>query len=435
MATRIVLLLAGITLASAPSHSVAQGPAPDQAMTLADAYRVAESNNPMLAAGLARTEAVRSMESSAALPPDPQLSVGVMNASLPGLSLDMSTSMAPAIEVMQMVPFPRKLSLSGEIARKQTEIAAGEAGETLWMVRARVAMAFYGVYQADRQIETIRGTLRLLEDFERVARAMYVSGEGRQADVLRAGVEVARMRAEIERMTAMREAAALRLNGVLNRPANTPVPAVAIAKLPDLIPSADTLRAWARDSRPLLLRSSLLVEQAGVRGDLARMELWPDLSVSFQYGQRDVAGMGTERMGSLMVGVSVPIFANRRQLKMRDEAIAMERMAEAELANVRVEVNTRIGELAAELDRAQTLMTLFRTEILPQAEAAVQSAFSSYRVGAVDFMTLLDARMMVNEYEQELYRLQAEYGQMIAELEMTIGREIPRNPDTAKEER
>ena len=34
-----------------------------------------------------------------------------------------------------------------------------------------------------------------------------------------------------------------------------------------------------------------------------------------------------------------------------------------------------------------------------------------------------------------LYRLQAEYGQMLAELEMTIGRELPRTPDTATEDR
>ncbi len=436
MATRFVLLLfAGVSLAWAPTPAVAQGAAAMDTLSLAEAYRLAEASNPMLAATRARTEAVRSLESSAKLPPDPQLSVGVMNASLPGLETDMATSMAPAIEVMQMVPLPGKLGLAGEIARKETEIAGAEADETRWMVRARTAMEFYEIYQADRQLETMRGTLRLLEDFEKVARAMYASGEGRQADVLRAGVEVARMRAEIERMAAMREAAVARLNGVLNRPADTPVPAVSYPDVPEVLPTAETLRLWAEGSRPLLLRSSLAVEQAEARSDLARRELWPDLSIGFQYGQNEMAGMGTERMGSLMLGVNVPIFARQRQLKMREEAAAMERMAEAERGDALAQVRARIGELLAEMGRARTLAELYRTEVLPQAEAAVQSAFSSYRVGAVDFMTLVDARMTVNEYEQELFALQAEYGRLVAELEMTIGLELPHTSQTTTEDR
>ena len=70
-----------------------------------------------------------------------------------------------------------------------------------------------------------------------------------------------------------------------------------------------------------------------------------------------------------------------------------------------------------------------------EATAAVESAFASYRVGAVDFMTLVDAQMTLNGYEQELHLLQAEYGQLIAELEMTIGRELPRTPQALTEAR
>jgi outer membrane protein, heavy metal efflux system len=73
------------------------------------------------------------------------------------------------------------------------------------------------------------------------------------------------------------------------------------------------------------------------------------------------------------------------------------------------------------------LIALYRTEVLPQAEANVTSAFASYRVGRVDFMTLVDAQMTVNQYRQELYALLAEYGRYVAELEMTVGRKLPRS--------
>ena len=99
------------------------------------------------------------------------------------------------------------------------------------------------------------------------------------------------------------------------------------------------------------------------------------------------------------------------------------------LGHNRAPVVEAIQRAAAELDRARTLINLYRDEVLPQAEANVTSALSSYRVGRVDFMTLVDAQMTLNEYRQEQYTLLAEYGSLIAELEMTIGRELPL-PDT-----
>jgi outer membrane protein, heavy metal efflux system len=262
---------------------------------------------------------------------------------------------------------------------------------------------------------------------------MYSVGMGRQSDVLRAGVEVARMRADLTRMRAMRTTAVARLNALLDRPAAAPVPSVSFAALPADLPTAAELQSWAEESRPLLEGARMGVEQARTQQSLARRELWPDLTVGVQYGQRP-SDMGTERMGSLMVGFSVPVFAGQRQVQMRNEAAAMERMADAELSGTRARVHAGIVELLAELERARTLVTLYRTEVLPQAEANVTSAFSSYRVGRVDFMTLLEAQMTLNQYSQELYELLAEYGQLVAGLEMAVGRELPATDTTVGED-
>jgi outer membrane protein, heavy metal efflux system len=135
-----------------------------------------------------------------------------------------------------------------------------------------------------------------------------------------------------------------------------------------------------------------------------------------------------------MVGFSVPVFAGRRQLRMRDEAAAMERMASAELGAASAAVAARVIELVAGLERDRTLVVLYRTEVLPQAEANVSSALSSYRVGRVDFMTLLDAQMTLNSYRQELYALLADYGRLVSDLEATVGRELPATADILVED-
>jgi outer membrane protein TolC len=427
--TRIpTVVAAAITLATAvvqPLPGRAQeGSGPVLELRLEEVYALAAERNPRIAAAVAVADASATMVSSAGLPPDPVFQIGAMNLRLPEFEADMESSMAPSLQLMQMIPFPGKLGLSERIARGTSEMARANAEETAWMIRTEVAMAFYDLYAADRQSEVMRRTLRLLEDFEGVARAMYGAGTGRQSDVLRANVEIARMEAEIARMTAMREVAAARLNGLLVRPAETPVPSPVLPDLPAAIPARDTLRSWADETRPMLLQARTAVERAGAARDLARRELWPDLALGVQYGQRD-AGMGLERMGSFMVGFSLPVFAGRRQLRMRDEAAAMQRMSVADLSETRADIDARIGELLAELDRARTLVDLYESTVIPQAEANVESSYSSYRVGSVDFMTLVDARMTVNQYEQEYHQLLADYGIGVAELEAVVGRELP----------
>jgi outer membrane protein TolC len=424
-----------LTVAAGPvvPQNVTGGGA-EPGLALSDVYRLAGERNPRLAASRSLAAAIAARQPGASVLPDPSLQIGFMNLALPSLNADMPSSMAPSVQLMQMVPFPGKLGFSGRIAAKSAEMAQAGAAETWWEVRSEAAMAFYQLYQADRQIAVMRETLLLLEDFGQIANAMYSAGEGRQSDVLRANVEVARMDAEIRRMEAMRRAAAARLNGVLNRPADTPVPTPELGTLPLDLPASDTLLAWAYETRPMLARSRLAVEQSGEQRELARKEIWPDLVFGVQYGQRQ-GDMGTQRMGSAMVGFSLPIFASKRQLRMRDEAAAMEQMARAELTAMQASVDVRIDELLADIERDRTLVHLYRTDVLPQADANVESAFSSYRVGAVDFMTLVDARMTVNQYEQELYALLADYGRTLADLEMTVGRELPRTALTLTEDR
>jgi outer membrane protein, heavy metal efflux system len=129
-------------------------------------------------------------------------------------------------------------------------------------------------------------------------------------------------------------------------------------------------------------------------------------------------------MLSAMFGITLPIWAGSRQIAMRRETEAMRQMAESDLAAMQAETRGRIGELDADVQRAHSLLRLYRTTILPQADATAASALAAYRVGGVDFMQLLDARMGAITYRQEVIRLEAELGRTIAELEMLTATEL-----------
>lgn len=390
-------------------------------LELRDAYRIADQRNPRIAAAGALAAAAQARTGSARRPPDPQVQLGFMNYTVPGWR-PMDPIGMTQLQVMQMLPLGGKLGAAGRAADLSAEAESERAQDIRWDVRARVAMAFYDLYATQRSLEIDRATLRLLHEVLRTVESMYRVGEGRQADVLRAQVEIARMTQDTIRMAAMSTAMTARLRAVLNDAPITGSPV--LPAFPDSAPALPVLSGTSLTSRPMLRAGQREVEAAEARSSLARKEIWPDLTLGVQYGQRD-AGMGLERMGSFMVGFSLPVFAGSRQLRMRDEAAAMERMSLADLSETRAGVDARIGELLAELNRARTLIDLYESTVIPQAEANVESSYSSYRVGSVDFMTLVDARMTVNQYEQEYHELLADYGVGVAELEAVVGRELP----------
>jgi outer membrane protein TolC len=236
-------------------------------------------------------------------------------------------------------------------------------------------------------------------------------------------VEIARMSEDITRMGAMRDAAEGRLNALLNRPSATEVASALLPQFPVDVPAIDSLQRVALSRQPMIRAGQQDLDAAVNSVDLARREIWPDLQVGVQLGQRS-GEMGTERMASLMIGASLPIFARSRQLRMREEATAMQAMAAADLEAMRADTRGGITEAFAGLTRARNLSSLYRRTIIPQAEATVNSALAAYRVGRVDFMTLLDNRMAVNQYRQQLAALDAEQGMAWAELEMLLGEEL-----------
>ena len=423
---RMLVALAGLSLAVAPSLSP-QGTPPTRAseqgqLLLAQAYDVAARTNPRAQAARAAARAARARIPSAKLPPDPQLQLGFMNYELPGLK-PMDVLGMTQLQLMQMVPVGGKLGLSGDVAEARAAAEAERSADVAWEVRSQVAMAFYDLYTTDRSLAVARETLRLLQDVRATAEAMYRVGEGRQTDVLRAQVETARMTEDTIRMQTMRTGMAARLNALLDQAAASPVSSPVLPAFPMSMPTLDSLQQAAQDGRPMVRAGREDVQAAFTSARLARRELIPDLQLGLQYAQRG-GEMGTERMGSLMVGASVPVFARSRQLRMREETVAMREMAEADLAAMRADTRARVAETYARLTRARNLATLYRNTVLPQAEATASSALAAYRVGGVDFMTLLDNRMAVNRYRQELFRLEADEGQSWAELEMLLGRQL-----------
>lgn len=406
------MVVAGALLAAAPLAAQEQA-----VLTLDRVYDALAAASPRLAAARAEAAAAEARIRPAGKWPDPQVQLGLMNRNLPGLGLQDPLGMNQ-IQVMQMIPTAGKTGLAVKAARAEATARSAQSEETGWEVRAAGAMVFYDLYLADATLAEMRRGRRLLEDAVRTASSMYAEGQGPQAAALRGQMELARMDEELMRMGAMREGMAVRLNALLGRASEAPVPTPALPVFPDSLPPRDSLERLALARRPMLAAGTARVEAAHALSRKAGREIWPDLTVGVIYGQRPMNDGGTDRMASLMLGFNLPIAAGGKQRQMAQEARAMEAASAAELDDMRTETRGRLGEAYAGLLRARRLGDLYRRTLLPQAEAVSVSALTGYRAGTLDFMALLEAQMTLIRARQELIRYEAETGKAIAELEM-----------------
>jgi len=412
--TGVLLMIGAI---GAPAQDVPSG----DTLTLAVAVRMARAANPMLRAARAAATAAEERIGPAGVLPDPQLQLGLMNRMASDFGNTMDPMTMNQVQVMQMLPWPGKLGGAKRAARHTSAATRADAAEQERMLGAQVRMAYYQTAYADRALEVMGRTRELLRTFLDVSTTMYAVGSAVQQDVLRAQVEVARMGEEITRMGQERVAMTARLNALLGRSPLSPIPGLALPETDTgELPAVDSLVAWALAQRPALVAGAERVAAADASLSAVRRELYPDFTVGIQYQQRPQF----PTMVSLMVGITVPLFAGTRQLPMRREMAAMRDMASAELLNQQNETVAQVIETRARAVQDQNLIRLYRASIVPQARAAVQASLSSYRVGRATFMTLVDNQMTVNRYETETYRLLADYRQAVGELEALVGREV-----------
>lgn len=387
-------------------------------LQLAEAIQIARQANPSLHAARLQADAMAERVSQAAALPDPQLQFALMNRPVNGFGTAERMTMNQ-VQLTQMLPWPGKLRFGKERARHLAVAEAFTAEDAEVQLVSRVKTAYYELAYMDRAIAIMERTRDLLRSFFEVSQSMYAVGEGLQQDVLQAQVAVARMTEDLTVMRQDRVAVAARLNALLGRAATEPIGALELPSADRPIAAVDSLVVVALVRRPALQAAHARTQAAEAGYRAARRELFPDIMVSLAYGQRPQF----DDMATVMIGVSLPLWAGGRQLPMRREMAAMQASEEAMARDLYNETFAELTELRAEAERARELARLYATAVLPQARAAVESALSAYRVGRVDYMTLVENEMTVNRYEIESVRLAARYHQAVARIDALLGQD------------
>jgi cobalt-zinc-cadmium efflux system outer membrane protein len=354
-------------------------------------HLVAEAlqKTPEIAAARAAVEAAQRRIEPARTLPDPSGSLVYQNDGR-AVSLGRAEGSFIGLALSQPLPWPGKLALAGKAtASEAREIETGALGRTGLTIEARVRNAWYDVVLArglDRLIEERRETARQIEA---TTRDRYSAGLAVQQDVLRAQVELARIDELKAAQRAVIVSRVAELDRLLGRPQDAAL--ATPADLPPITPIAPTqsivTSAQARSPEAAAARQG--IETSRLRVAIAKKNFRPDFVVSGGLMDRGSFAMGP--MWQVGVGISLPIWVNRREQNQLAEAQARvaEQTAQTDVVGRELEVRTR--ERIAQLESANEVAELYRERIVPLDQLSYESALTSYQAGKVPFITVLEA--------------------------------------------
>jgi cobalt-zinc-cadmium efflux system outer membrane protein len=321
--------------------------------------------------------------------PDPVLTLGIQNDGFDEIMVgEMETSFYQVM-LSQGLPWPGKRGLRTQIAR----IAADEAGAALARARltteADVRRAYTDLLLARDRLDLLKRLEEIWQTSAGVARTRYEAGEGAQSDVLRAQLELNRLKQRRWSLEAQERTAVQALNRLRGRPVDETIATTATLRTIPVaeLPPPDSALDDAIARSPELARARFEASRAETSVALAQRERFPDLSVTagiMPRGQLDPMWLAG-------ISIGLPVWSYRKQGRAVAENRARAEAGTRSAETVEQVLRLRVAERAAALGAIRDTVRLYREGLLVQSRATAESTLAQYRVGKVTFASVLDA--------------------------------------------
>ncbi len=411
MKPRLAIFL--IIALSARSAGRAQTAAAAEELTMEQAVEIALRLNPEILSAEAGIKAAVGRRQQAEARPDPTIGLGTA-----GLPFDLRTHEGRESEIEfgleQTFEFPGKRALRMDIGRFGEEIASLELAKSRMLVSARVRKAYLRVVLVDRTLDSISRAAGLLDRAYEAVQIQYASGRAAYGDVLRARVDLARLRNQALEARRERVAAAAELDFLLGRPPGESLRLTSGLESPPLAGSPEDIKAAALAGRPSLKIAVLLAGQAEAAERLSGLNRRPDLTAGLFVPSKRFSAWG------FSLGVTLPL-SGKRSGGERAEAAALREARLVAVDGLRRRLAAMVGSALESVRLAGEQVRIFELSLLSEIEEELKVSLDLYTYGKLEAYALLDLHRAASEARLE--HLRAVYNESIARIDLEIAGE------------
>jgi len=389
---------------------------------LSDLLNLAYDRNPSIRKAREQWRAIVETYRVAGSYPDPQLTATWYPEPI-------ETRLGPQdwnVQIAQSIPFPGRLSKTGELAAADARIARLKLDKTVKAVLLAVKESYYELGYIRRAKAVTAQNAELLQHISKIAATAHADNRATLMDVIKAQSQTGQLHYDALLLADLEQTERTRLNGLLNRRPEAAVGALEPPPPPSLRLDEVRITRLAEASQEDILMAQLGVEKGDIQVALARLHNRPDFKIGLFYaaiGDPDVPtppeDAGRDAIG-IQAGISIPLWFGRNNSRVAS-ARAEKAAARAEKADRINTLRSRVRNLYFKTRNAQRIIHLYQTDLVPQAARAMEIAELWYREGQSSFTDFIETQAVWHNFQLSLARARADYAINLARLEQLAG--------------
>ncbi|TRZ49881.1 TolC family protein [bacterium] len=392
---------------------------PSESLFLNSLIDEALKNNPQIQAAKQRYKAAQARVRLLRTLEDPKFEYeyDTIISNMMGSEMNRKISPMRTIAISQTLLFPTKFFLRKNAAQKEANAYEQEYKETENKVVKDLKESYFQLFLNDKKISLTQENLDLLSQFIEIVNKKLSVNKASQQDSLKAQVEHSKLSNQLVLLEQEKKIAQSMLNSLLNRPSDAQIDSVEESSNKVLELDEQSLLKSTKESRPELRSFQEMVRKSEIDYSLAKQEYLPDFMIKYK---RDVSDGSTGSWAG-MIGVTVPLWFWEKQDSFVKEAHANVSVVKAEYQAQENMVLFEVRSSYARFDAAKKLVQIYETGVLPQAQAALETARRGYETDTLSFLDLLDSERTLREFQMDYFESLANLEIALADLERAVG--------------
>ena len=140
---------------------------------------------------------------------------------------------------------------------------------------------------------------------------------------------------------------------------------------------------------------------------------------------------GSENLLMFTIGIDLPIWQTKYRAGVR-EANKMIESTQAALEAAETQTSYDLQDASFKLLTARRSLDLYKSALVPQAEARFDASEAGYRTGKVDFLDLLESERFLLNARVMAVMAEGNVGMQLARLERAVGIDLKPSTDSGE---
>jgi cobalt-zinc-cadmium efflux system outer membrane protein len=388
-------------------------------LTLSEAIEIGLKNNPEINSVLKEIEAADGRILQAGRLQNAELSVEVNE--IPN-GFEFGDAGELDINFNQPIEFFGKRSTRIQSAEYQKRIAELNYERIKKLITSQVKRTYYGGLLSNQIVKSIEANIELLNDFLAQVTDRYQAGTSSYLDVIRAKVEIARLKNELfdARKDYQQVIAQLKIllgseNGIEYVLTDS-----LLYRFSEI--NKDTVADYYSSKSNFLRITEVQVEQSKSILSLAEKNSLPDFNFGLAFQNRQsLPTNGFEQFFGLNVGISLPMFYSSGVQGDIQEAEANLSISDIRYLYAKIRVVQIIRIAFNNLSFAEEQLRLFDTSLLSDVEDELSAGITGYQNAQIDLLNLFDIYRTYRATRVEYAR--TVYNTLVALTELEVASE------------